>query len=245
MLRKNGKTQKRIKKLLRHVHMPAYADNGGILLPTSHPCISPGIRQSIYFGDYESKEIDIVSRKLAKDDVVMEIGAGIGFLSAYCARIVGSDRVFAYEANPALMEVIAATHAKNKVAPTVTNALLGEAEGEREFFLEPEFWASSLCRISDRATSIKVRQISLNAEMALRKPTFLIVDIEGGEYELFGFADLASVRKICLEVHPDVLGDARISEIFRRLFDQGFSLDFSCIRKNVFFLYREPGAARA
>lgn len=245
MLRKNGKTRKRLKKLLRHVHMPAYADNAGILLPTAHPCISPGIRQSIYFGDYESKEIDIVGRKLAKDDVVMEVGAGVGFLSAFCARIVGSERVFAYEANPAMMEVIRDTHAKNNVTPTATNAVLGEAEGEREFFLEPEFWASSLCRISDQAKCIKVRQISLNEEMARRKPTFLIVDIEGGEHELFGFADLATVRKICIEVHPDVLGDAKISHILRRLFEQGFSLDFSCIRKNVFFLYREAGAAQA
>ncbi len=32
----------------------------------------------------------------------MELGAGLGFLSTYCAKIMGSDNVVTYEANPAL-----------------------------------------------------------------------------------------------------------------------------------------------
>jgi len=101
MIRKNGRTLRRLRKLARHFYQPEYADNFGVLLPLKHPLITAGIGKEIYFGDYERKEATIVSQRLTADDVVLEIGAGIGFLSAYCAKRIGSERVFAYDANPA------------------------------------------------------------------------------------------------------------------------------------------------
>jgi protein-L-isoaspartate O-methyltransferase len=100
MLRKGGKTEKRLKKLLHRVHRPQWAQVAGIELPLKHPLITPPIQRDIYFGDYERKELDVIERRLEPGDKVMEVGAGIGFLSAYCARVLGDDRVFAYEANP-------------------------------------------------------------------------------------------------------------------------------------------------
>lgn len=229
---------RRLKKLLWRVHVPSFVTNQGVLLPTRHAAISEGIRKQIYFGEYEAKEVEIVSRRLAGDDVVMEVGAGIGYLSALCARRIGDDQVFAYEANPAMMEVIAATHRANGVAPTVKNTMLAEGEGSRTFYVEPEFWASSAVTHTDKARAIEVPQTDLNAEIARVRPSFLIVDIEGGEIEFFATADLACVRKICVETHPGPLSDAQISGMLARLFAQGFALDFSLIRKNVFFLYR-------
>lgn len=237
-MRRRSRTARRLKKLLWRVHVPGWMDNHGVLLPTDGPGISPGIRKEIFFSDYEAKEIEIVARRLAPDDVVMEVGAGIGFLSAYCAKRIGSERVFAYEANPALMEVIAATHRRNGVAPAVRNVLLAEGDGEREFHVEPEFWASSAVQGSSRAQTIRVPQADLNAELARVRPTFLVVDIEGGEVEFFAHADLATVRKICVELHPGIQTDAALSGMLGGLFAQGFALDFSLLRKNVMFLAR-------
>ncbi len=239
MLRKGGKTEKRLKKLFRNFYSPADADNFGIRLPLKHPAITPPIRRDIYFGEYERKEVEIIRQRLTNNDIVMEVGAGIGFLSAFCARAIGGQRVFAYEANPALMDVIRQIHTDNGVAPTVKNVLLGQGDGEREFFLEKDFWASSLIRSDSTTEVIRVPQIDLNAEINRVAPSFLIVDIEGGEYEFFQLADLAKVQKICVEVHPHVLGNRSISEIVARLIDQGFSLDFGCMRKNVLFFSRE------
>lgn len=234
-----GKTARRIKKLLQHVHVPAYVNNHGVMLPTRHRMISPGIKREIYFGSYESKEIEIVSRRVTDDDVVMEVGAGIGYLSAFCAQRVGGERVFAYEANPAMMEVIADTHARNGVKPQVFNVLLAEGDGECSFYVADEFWASSAKADAAKGRQITVPQRDLNAELARVKPTFLIVDIEGGEIEFFATARLDGVRKICVETHPGVLTDAQLSQMFAGLFAQGFALDFSLIRKNVFFLHRD------
>jgi FkbM family methyltransferase len=235
-MRKNGRTARKLKKIAWRFKQPDWADNHGIMLPVKHALVSPGIAREIYFGDYEAKEIEIISKRLAADDVVFEVGAGLGYLSAYCARRTGSDKVFTYEANPELIPLIRETHARNGVAPTVTNALLARGEGEREFHIEDDFWASSAHRGGGRA--ITVKQLDLDCELGRIRPSFMIVDIEGGEAEFFAGADLSTVRKICVETHPDVLGDRLLSEMFAGLIAQGFALDFSLIRKNVFFFHR-------
>ena len=240
MLRKGGKTEKRLKKLLHRVHRPQWQQVAGIDLPLKHSLITPPIQRDIYFGDYERKELDVIERRLEPGDKVMEVGAGIGFLSAYCARVLGDDRVFAYEANPALLELVGVVHARNKVHPQVVQALLGEGDSERDFFVEPDYWASSLVRRSPKSTCVRIRQIDFNSELRRVAPSFLIVDVEGGEYELLRNADLSGVSKLCLEVHPDVLGNARVSEVFARLIAAGLALDFTLMRKNVFYFYR-PG----
>jgi len=237
-MRRYGRTARRIKKLLWRVHVPHWVDNHGVLLPTEGAGISQGIRKQIFFSEYEDKEIEIVAKRLASDDVVMEVGAGIGFLSAYCAKRIGSERVFAYEANPALMELIAATYRANGVAPAVRNVLLAQGEGTREFHVEPEFWASSALQGSGSATTISVPQADLNSELRRVRPSFLIVDIEGGEIEFFELADLATVRKICVETHPGIHSSAALSKMLGGLIAQGFALDFTLMRKNVLYLSR-------
>lgn len=245
MIRKGGRTERRMRKLMRAFSSAKFAENFGVMLPLKHPLISPGIGKEIYFGDYERKEAEIVSQRLEHGDVVMEVGAGLGFLSAYCAKIIGSERVFAYEANPALMEVIDQTHAANGVRPTVFNALLADGAGRTRFFVEEEFWASTTVKDGTRnSKEIEVEQLDLNSEIARIRPTFLIVDIEGGEADLFPLADLSGVQKICVETHPHILGNGGVSRLLALLFERGFVLDLSLIRKNVFFLYR-PGEGRA
>lgn len=239
-----GKITRRLKRLLWRLHQPAWSEVCGVVLPSRHTLVTPGIGREVYLGDYESKEIEIISKRLDKEDIVLEVGAGLGFLSSYCARHIGSDRVFAYEANLELIPLINETYSRNNVRPTLKNAMLGPVEGTREFGLEAEFWASSAHRPSGR--TISVRQLNVNSELVSIRPTFLIVDIEGGESEFFASADLSSVTKICVETHPDVLGDAVLSEMLAGLINKGFSIDFSLIRKNVFFLRRrtEPKRTR-
>lgn len=242
MIRPGGKTEKRIKRILWHLPKGEYATNFGVQLPLKHPAITPPILKDIFLGVYESKEAELVQKKIAADDVVMEVGAGIGFLSALSAKVVGSEKVFAYEANPQLMALIKQVHERNQVAPTVSNVLLGEGEGECTFWLEKDYWASSLIQGSSEATPIQVKQIDLNQEIQRIRPSFMILDIEGGEYEFLRRARLDPVRKMVIEVHPHVLGYTRISEMLGWLFAAGFALDLGNMRKNVFYLFKERTA---
>jgi len=104
--------------------------------------------------------------------------------------------------------------------------------------VEDEFWASSANLNSGKGREIEVEQIDLNSEIARVRPTFLIVDIEGGEGDLFALADLSGVKKICVETHAHVIGNNGVSRMLAHLFAQGFCLDLGLIQKYVFFLYR-------
>ena len=78
----------------------------GVKLNLNHHNISPNLRTFFYNESYEGEEITILSKSLKDNDIVMEIGAGIGFLSTFCAQMIGSNRVYAYEANPFMIDKI-------------------------------------------------------------------------------------------------------------------------------------------
>jgi len=234
-----GTAKRQLKRLLWNFPKPEHATHLGVRLPIRHPAITPPILEDIYFGSYESGEAELVSATIDADDIVMEVGAGIGFLSVLTSRIVGGDHVFAYEANPRLMEIIRDVHDLNQVRPTVRNVLLGEGDSERTFWVTPDFWASSLIQGHEDATPVQVTQIDLNDEIQRVKPSFLVLDIEGGEYEFLRHARLDPVRKIVMEVHPQVLGHAKVTEILGWLFAAGFVLHLGHSRKHVVYLFKD------
>jgi hypothetical protein len=73
----------------------------GVWVELTHNNISPELKQFFYNESYEGEEIGILSKHLDldKDDAVMEVGSGIGFLSTFYAKEIESAKVFAYEAN--------------------------------------------------------------------------------------------------------------------------------------------------
>lgn len=239
MFKHGGRTEKRLKKIAWKFRRPSWARNQGIWLPCWQKGVAAGIARQIYFGEYESKEIDIVSRRLSADDVVLEVGTGLGYLSAYCAKRIGSDRVHTFEANPALIPMIQATYERNGISPGVHNVILARGSGTKTFYVDAEFWASSTMSRGKESTAIEVPQRDLNAEIERIRPTFMIVDIEGGEADFFAYARLDGVRKICIETHADLIGNDGVTAVFEHIFRQGFALDFGCIRKNVFYFYRD------
>lgn len=73
------------------------------------------VRRSIYAGLYESSEVKAVRKFVTKDDVVIDAGASLGFLSLQIARIVGSSRLYTVEANPGLLSCIEANFRENGI----------------------------------------------------------------------------------------------------------------------------------
>jgi len=74
---------------------------------------------------------------------------------------------------------------------------------------------------------VTVPRLDLNAALERIRPTFLIVDIEGGESELFEFIRLDGIRKIAIELHDSVIGAKRAQEICDQLDQAGFTVDWS------------------
>jgi FkbM family methyltransferase len=182
------------------------------------------VQRDLHSGLYEPLEIEALHSTLDTSDVAMELGTGIGFLATYIAKKIGSDRVFTYEANPGLAPHIRDTFALNGVSPAFHTCLLGENAGESSFFVDDDFRASSAVRF-DAGEQIRVPMRSLNEELQRIRPTFLIVDIEGGEYDLVQFMNFSGIRKILMEVHEDVIGASRLERVKSIILGAGFSID--------------------
>jgi tRNA G37 N-methylase Trm5 len=64
-------------------------------------------------GTYEADEANAAERCVKEGFRVLELGAGIGYVTAICARRTAPENVLAVEANPALIPVIEDNLARN------------------------------------------------------------------------------------------------------------------------------------
>ena len=199
-------------KTIDGIHVPVYLNYGYSVL------------RFIDNGEYEICEISIIKKTLSRQDTVLELGTGIGFVSAYCAKQIGSSRVFTYEGNPSLAPLIKELYNKNKVSPQAHTALLGTANGTKIFYKnKSSFLASSAGAIGGKGhTTFTVEEKNLNEEILRLQPTYLVMDIEGGEYDIFKIIDFQSITKIQFELHPAVLNQQQVDFIFEKLKQEKF-----------------------
>ena len=161
---------------------------------------------------------------------VLELGAGIGFISTFLAKVLGVSHITCVEANPELCEFISCVHAANSVSNAeVRNALaLSDVVEIPEnnavpFYVTNPFWSSSLIPPSKGSyNTINVPVIRLSEIVAEVEPSVIVCDIEGGEVELFEEVDLTGVKHIYMELHTRVCGGAGIVKVFESMHRCGF-----------------------
>jgi FkbM family methyltransferase len=187
--------------------------------------MSRRVERSLSKGSYEREELRLIREVLSPGDTVLEIGAGLGLVSAYCAKRLGSARVFAFEADPDLEPCIRETYALNGVEPTLEMCAIGSHPGRVTLYRDKHFISSSVARRRVGAKPVEVPGKALNYVVGRVQPTVLVVDAEGAERELFDEAELPSVRKIVLELHDRVIGAAGTDQVRRKLTGLGFKED--------------------
>ncbi|GAA6196215.1 FkbM family methyltransferase [Pseudophaeobacter arcticus] len=190
----------------------------GMRFPLDRAILPPRIRTLLREGAYEAKEATAVRKLVKADDVVMELGAGIGFMSTLVATKTPAKSVHSFEANPQLMPYIAQVHAENNVTNAhVTNAVLGDQDGTAPFYIRKNFLASSLDPMEDAedCTKVEVPTRDVNAVIKELQPSVLICDIEGAEADLLPKMDLTGLRAVVIETHPQWIGKAGMQKVFR------------------------------
>jgi FkbM family methyltransferase len=214
----------------------------GIRIPLG-PHITPEILRNLSAGTYERPEARVLRERLDPGDVVVEIGGGLGYTSALCAKRVGSTNVHVYEANPALEEPIRALYRLNQVSPDLHMYGLGPRDETRDLHVTVDFWESSFTRPTAAVSStVSVQVRAFEAELARHawRPNFLILDIEGGEYDFCRRVSLRGFDKVLCEVHRQALGRRRLWALRRALENSGFRRDAACSSSTVWYFEREP-----
>lgn len=210
----------------------------GIRFPLVPEIITPRVFDSLNAGRYEGTEATEVEKLLMKGDRVLELGAGLGFISSLCAMSKKPEAVLSYEADPRLVPYIRQVHALNGVEHVeVRNALLTTSASPGpygSFYIREDFWGSSLdAKQSPYIETAKVPFESFNRVVEEFRPTFVISDIEGGELDLFLHANLSGVTRVLMEIHSRVIGRRGVKRLFDAMSARDFHYDQFHSHKSV------------
>lgn len=200
----------------------------GVLIPPDPAIITPAIRDAILSGRFEAEEAAQIPAIVRPGDRVLEIGAGIGFISTLLSRQPRVSRVVAVEANPNLINYMADLHALNRVRKVRrVNAVLTNGGGATAtFYLRRDFWMGSLSAgPNPYLATVEVPTLPLDALIRDEAIDLIVCDIEGAETVLFDGADLSPVDRLWIETHDHVTGLSGVRHLFATLAAQGFVYD--------------------
>ncbi len=139
---------------------------------------------------YENFESEIIMNEIKRGDVVVDLGANIGYYTLIFSELVGeSGKVFSFEPEQKNFELlkrnIEANGCKNVV---LEKKLVSNEDGKRILFLEPNgFVGHTICDFYENAPPIEIESVSLDNYFKNQngKIDFVKMDIEGAEGEAF------------------------------------------------------------
>jgi FkbM family methyltransferase len=147
----------------------------------------------------ESGETEFVGQVVKKGNVVLDIGANIGWYTSLFSELVGPEgRVIAFEPGPRAFPLVAAT-AEQYPQCEVHQLALSDITGTVEFYLADDAAQSSLRKPYENATPHKcdVTRLDLFLEMnGVRNVDLIKCDAEGAELSIVnGAADLIASER--------------------------------------------------
>lgn len=200
---------------------------------------------NIAFGDYEIDENKILRSTLEKDDILLELGTGLG-LNSISAAIINNNKVITYEGNPNLIPLIRLNMHKNCVDFSLKNEIvLSKMTGDASytFNVVKDFWSSSTKSNigAEIIQKVEVPTSYINNILRDVNPSYLVVDIEGGEEDFFedcSFLIESSIKKILIELHSNIIGEEKCSMVIQNIIKSGFKMQLDSVPKNVIYFYK-------
>jgi len=201
----------------------------------------PGLdRDLLLDGIREPVATGYVLNILNADDIVLEVGANIGYYALLEARIC--KKVYAVEPHPDNFERLKENIAFNNYTNIeAVNAGFGETDAP--LFLncsELSNWHS--CKDTDSNTpgSVKVPGQRIDSFVKnKRAPTFIKMDVEGFELQVLRGAKqtLLGLRHLFIEIHGDILAENEIREVLD-------IIDASELKPALIVQYDRPGMSK-
>lgn len=205
------------RKALSYLPIPRTIGYQGLTVPLESGLVPRPVVQQLRSNDYEKPEIRAMRAILRPGDRVIELGTGLGIVSALASRAASGVTVETWEANPAMLGQIAALHRLNGITNvTSRHGLLAvNPQAATERFFQHRYFPESSVIDSDQMTgSVDVPLVDINAELRRFGPDVMICDIEGGESRLFNGLQLGNLRALVIELHPLVIPRSAIKAIY-------------------------------
>ncbi len=116
--------------------------------------------------------------------------------------------------------------------------MVGAVGGQTsDFFIHRDFWSSSS---HDRGFSERIEVATLGFTDLLKRhnPTFLVIDIEGGEIQLVDTDLPPNVRSVLIELHKHIVGVDGVNQVVEWLHRQGLTRADDWSTRAVAYFYR-------
>ena len=211
---------------------------GGIKVLLRNTPLSKKMRRNLMCGGYERAERKLISLLIQPDDRVLELGGSLGIVTSLIAHsVLPSGVVFSAEPNLSLRPSFNKQLSFNGCNVDLVSALVCPIWSEcvPDHFLKMGF-NSSVNSLSSRASfqgGNDVKWITLKTmaiECGLNNPTALVIDIEGAEDVWCDFPPNFpdSIKKIIIEIHPNIIGEIKAAKTMQALFNEGFRIHSLC-----------------
>lgn len=224
----------------------SHIDFQGLPVPINRSGMTKGVLIQLARNDYEMPEIRGLQLAIQSGDRVLELGSGLGIITALAARATGpGGRVLAFEAIPEMIPDTRDFIGKAGISNVeIRNAILVPQASEdltRQFHVSTSFQASSMLSFAVQREKgvITVPTQRANDLLADFRPDVLICDIEGAEAELVPSLDAQGIRAAVIELHPDRLSQQQISEIYEALARHGLRPERTALGGTVVMFTRQ------
>lgn len=187
---------------------------------------------------------DLLARELRRGDVVLDVGANIGYYSVTASSLVGPEgRVLSIEPDPSHFARLRRSLAANGCGNAVPlQAAAADREGELELYLSEENSSDHAAYPVPGRRHVTVRAADLDTladEQGLPRVDFVKIDVQGFEPAVLrgmrGILDRNPDLRIVTELWPEGLKRAGFDpgELLRDIAGHGFRLGLVEERKAV------------
>jgi FkbM family methyltransferase len=219
----------------------SHASINGLRLKIDKNNFSKKMKMRLHRGKFELPELALIKEKINGNERILELGAGIGFISMNLVKKVGSDNLFAYEINPGLINIIKENQKLNGLDFTINSDFLTsdktQVGNEMMFYTSKQFYSSSFVEFDDYVEAIPVKAKFIDDEIDRLRIDTLVIDVEGCEYDMFENWTLPSaIKKVCIEIHPYKVKAA--FDIGKVLEMQGFEADNTYLDQHILYVER-------
>jgi len=218
----------------------------GINLALPKGLATAAIREKLVNGTYEEDEAKGADRCVRPGFRVLELGAGIGYVTTICAQRAGPENVLSVEANPALLPVIEANLRRNGVSGVmlVHGAATGPVEdgATGRFSVSDGYTGSSL---DGKGQGVEVPLVSVHELIRAHKPHVVLMDVEGAEADMFSRPWKCPLRFCVMELHPKKYPPRTIKKIVDFMSDMDMTYDPITSRGKILGFRKVWGATDA
>lgn len=217
-----------VKKLWRKAAPTSRIVLHGQRIVVRAPHVDAELRRALTRGRYERHRTRQLRNRIEPNDVVLDVGTGIGLAALYAAGMVGADNVYCIEPDPRAAALARRNFALNRQPISLLAAAATPAglPGQVDFHLNEVLGRSSLTPRAGAVETVSVATVDVAPILRERRVSALCVDVEGSECDLLeAVPDFADVRVLLLRINEQALGYGRANRLFERLFDAGFALD--------------------